>query len=40
MITLLLDQGLGEKGKTEKQAPLSRMNHYSYLRLLNIDVKK
>jgi hypothetical protein len=47
MITLSLDWGLGEKGKTEKQAPLSRRKmtfHFSAImatpKLLNIDAKK
>jgi hypothetical protein len=47
MITLLLDQGPGENGKTEKRTPLSSgendillLYHYDYLRLLNIDAEK
>jgi hypothetical protein len=47
MITLSLDWGLGEKGKTEKRAPLSRRRmifRFSAImatpRLLNIDAKK
>jgi hypothetical protein len=47
MITLSLDQGPGEKGKTEKQVPLSSQKMIFWfspimttMRFLNINVKK
>jgi hypothetical protein len=43
MITLSLDQGPGEKGKTEKRSPLSMRKMtfcFSAIWLLNIDAKK